>query len=213
MYRSALFFLIIIFPFFAAAQIGQIKPAADTTTAPLSVSASAYYYFIQGSLNNSITLIGYLDYKSLHIEPRYNYEAENTGSVFAGWRFEKEGDFNFAATPMMGIVFGGLKGFAPGLELELSYKKFDFYSESEYVIDQAGSEFNFFYTWTELGYSPFEKFRTGISVQRTRLYETALDLQRGVFAEYSFWKLTAGVHYFNPFSTDYFFMASLNFEF
>jgi hypothetical protein len=50
-------------------------------------------------------------------------------------------------------------------------------------------------------------------VQRTRLYETGLDLQRGIFAEYSFWKLTAGFHYYNPFTTDYFFIASLNFEF
>ncbi|HET7001947.1 MAG TPA: hypothetical protein VFI33_11580, partial [Puia sp.] len=119
---------------------------------------------------------------------------------------------SLAATPMVGIVFGNLKGFAPGFELELSYKKFDFYTEAEYVIDQAGSEFNYFYMWTELGYSPVEKFRTGISIQRTRLYETGLDTQRGIFAEYSFWKLTAGLHYFNPFTTDYFFIASLNFE-
>ena len=212
MYKSIIFFLITACPFLAKAQIGQIKPPVDIAASPLSASVSAYYYFVQGSFNNSYTLIGYLDYKSLHIESRYNYEAEKTGSVFAGWRFEKEGNVSFAATPMMGILFGDLKGFAPGLELELSYKKFDFYSESEYVIDQAGSEFNFFYTWTELGYSPLEKFRTGISVQRTRLYETGLELQRGIFAEYSFWKLTAGLHYFNPFSSDYFFMASLNFE-
>ncbi|HZZ74519.1 MAG TPA: hypothetical protein VFE04_01255 [Puia sp.] len=212
MYKSILAFLFAAFPVFAFTQIGQIRPAADTTSSPLSVSASAYYYFVQGSSNNSVTLIGYLDYKSLHIEPRYNYEAENAGSVFAGWKFEAEGKVSFAATPMAGIVFGSMKGFAPGLELEFSYKVFDFYSESEYVIDQAGSEFNFFYTWTELGYSPLEKFRTGISIQRTLLYQTALDLQRGVFAEYSFWKLTAGLHYFNPFSKDYFFMASLNFE-
>lgn len=212
MYKSVVFFLLIACPVFATAQIGQIKQPVDTTVSPFSVSASGYYYFIQGSFNNSFTLIGYLDYKSLHIEPRYNYEAENTGSVFAGWKFEAEGKVSLAVTPMAGIVFGSLKGFAPGLELELSYKAFDFYSESEYVIDQAGSEFNFFYTWTELGYSPLEKFRTGISVQRTLLYQTALDLQRGVFAEYLFWKLTAGLHYFNPFSKDYFFMASLNFE-
>jgi hypothetical protein len=62
-------------------------------------------------------------------------------------------------------------------------------------------------------YSPFEKFRTGISAQRTRIYETGLDFQRGIFAEYSLWKLTAGIHYFNPFTTDYFFIGSLNFEF
>ena len=213
MYKSIVVFFLAGFPLMAIAQIGQIKSPADTLASPLAVSVSGYYYFFPGSSNNTLTLIGYMDYKSFHLEPRYNYEGENTGSVFAGWKFEAEGKLSFAATPMLGLVFGSLKGFAPGLELELSYKAFDFYSESEYVIDQAGSEFNYFYMWTELGYSPVEKFRTGISAQRTRLYETGLDFQRGIFAEYSFWKMTAGVHYFNPFTPEYFFIASLNFEF
>jgi hypothetical protein len=194
------------------AQVGQITTPADSVSSPLSVSASGYYYFFPETDNNTLTLIGYLDYKSVHLEPRYNYEGQNTGSVFAGWKFESEGKINLAVTPMIGVVFGSLKGFAPALELELSYKAFDFYTENEYVIDQAGGMYNFFYAWTELGFSPAEKFRTGISVQRTRLYETGLDIQRGIFAEYSFWKLTAGVHYFNPFSKEYFFIASLNFE-
>jgi hypothetical protein len=213
MYKLIVFFLLAGFPFMTTAQVGQIKSPVDSSASPLAVSATGYYYFFPGSSNNTLTLIGYIDYKSLHLEPRYNYEGQNTGSVFAGWKFEAEGKFSLAVTPMMGIVFGNLKGFAPAFELELSYKAFDFYTENEYVVDQAGSEFNYFYTWTELGYSPFEKFRTGISAQRTRLYETGLDIQRGFFAEYSFWKLTAGIHYFNPFTTDYFFIGSLNFEF
>jgi len=199
------------FPCTVVAQVGQIKAPVDTTSPPLSVSATGYYYFFPAADNNTLTLIGYFDYKSVHLEPRYNYEALHTGSVFAGWKFEAEGKISWAVTPMIGVVFGNLKGFAPALELELSYKAFDFYTENEYVIDQAGSQYNFFYTWTELGFSPFEKFRTGISAQRTRLYETGLEIQRGLFAEYSFWKLTAGIHYFNPFSTEYFFIASLNF--
>jgi hypothetical protein len=212
MFIKILVLLFAGFPFIATAQIGEIKAPIDTSASPLSVSASSYYYFFPGSANNTLTLIGYVDYKSFHLEPRYNYEGQNTGSVFAGWKFEAEGKMTFTATPMLGIVFGDVKGYAPGLELELSCKAFDFYSESEYVIDQAGSQNNFFYTWTEFGFSPVEVFRTGISVQRTRLYQTSLDLQRGVFAEYSFWKLTAGLHYFNPFSSDYFFIASLNFQ-
>jgi len=213
MYKSILVFLLAGFPFVSIAQDEQIQSPVDTTASPFSASATGYYYFFPGSTDNTLTLIGYMDFKSFHLEPRYNYEAQNTGSVFAGWKFEAEGKLSFAATPMLGFVFGSLKGLAPGLELELSYKAFDFYSESEYVIDQEGSEFNYFYMWTELGYSPVEKFRTGISAQRTRLYETGLDFQRGVFAEYSFWKMTAGVHYFNPFTPEYFFIASLNFEF
>jgi hypothetical protein len=213
MNKIIIFFLSACLPLSAFAQVGQIKSNEDSSVSDLSVSATGYYYFFQGSNNNTLTLIGYVDYKSLHIEPRYNYEGQNTGSVFAGWKFEANGKIGFAVTPMAGIIFGGVQGFAPGVELDLSYKHFDLYSENEYVIDHAGSQNNFFYTWTELGYSPVEKFRTGISAQRTRLYETGLDIQRGIFAEYSFWKLTAGLHYFNPFSTEYFFIASLNIGF
>jgi hypothetical protein len=212
MKKSFFFFVFICIPVITEAQIGQIKSPADSNRAQRSVSATGYYYFVPDAGNNTLTLIGYLDYKSVHMEPRYNYEGQNTGSLFAGYKFQAEGKLSLALTPMLGIVFGSLKGFAPGVELELSFKSFDFYTENEYVIDQDGSQYNYFYTWTELGYSPFEKFRAGISAQRTRLYETGLDIQRGVFAEYSFWKLTAGVHYFNPFTSDYFFIASLNFE-
>lgn len=194
------------------AQVGQIKMPTDSSASPFTASATGYYYFFQAAEENTLTLIGYLDYHQLHVEPRYNYEALHSGSVFAGWRFETGNKLKLAATPMMGVIFGSLQGFAPALELELSYKSFDFYSESEWVIDRAGGQYNYLYTWSELGYSPFESFRAGISAQRTRLYETGLDLQKGFFAEYSFWKLTVGMHYYNPFSADYFFIASLNFE-
>jgi len=38
-------------------------------------------------------------------------------------------------------------------------------------------------------------------------------VQRAIFAEYLFWKLTAGAYYFNPFSTDNFVIASLSLGF
>ena len=171
MSKIMLLFLTSACPFITMAQVGQITVPADSASPPLSVSATGYYYFFPKTADNTLTLIGYLDYKSVHFEPRYNYEGQNTGSVFAGWKFESEGNINLAVTPMIGIVFGGLKGFAPALELELSYKAFDFYTENEYIIDQAGSMYNFFYAWTELGFSPVKKLRTGISIQRSRLYE------------------------------------------
>ena len=153
MHKLLSVFFLYGFPFMAAAQVGQIKAPADSVAPPLSVSATGYYYFFPEADNNTLTLIGYLDYKSVHLEPRYNYEGQHTGSVFAGWKFESEGKISWAFTPMIGVVFGSLKGFAPALEMELSYKDFDFYTENEYVVDQAGSQYNFFYTWTELGLS------------------------------------------------------------
>jgi hypothetical protein len=208
MQKIFIVFTIFFLPFTLPAQ----ENTNDSSGAKWSFSASGYYYFIPADKNSS-TLIGYADHKALHLEARYNYEDQNTASVFAGWRFETGTKFQFGATPMMGIAFGNTNGFAPGLELDATYKLFDFYSESEYLIDFAGKENNFFYTWSELAVSPFDFLRTGISAQRTRLYQTDLDVQRGIFAEYSFWKLTAGVYYFNPFSTDNFVIASLSMDF
>lgn len=187
----------------------------DTASSPASnwsFSASGYYYFIPDE-DNTFTFIGTADYKKLHLEARYNYEDTKTGSVFAGWRFETGKKFQFGATPMIGFAVGNTDGFVPALELDATYKIFDFYSESEYLVSFAGKENNFFYTWSELAVSPLDKLRTGISIQRTRLYQTDRDVQGGIFAEYSFWKLTAGMYYFNPFSKNDFVIASLSMDF
>ena len=185
---------------------------ADSSHSKWSFSASTYYYIIPGD-KNTATAIGYADYKSLHLEGRYNYEDRQTGSLFAGWRFETGNKFVFGATPMIGIVIGNTDGIAPGLELDATYGIFDYYSETEYLFDFSSSENNFLYTWGEIGVTPFSSFRTGISYQRTKLYQSQFEVQRGVFAEYSFWKITTGVYYFDPFSNSQFVIASLSIDF
>lgn len=200
-------FLLLSVPLFISAQ----QPERDSIISPWSFSLQGYYYFIPDE--NTFTLIGTADYKAWHFEGRYNYEDEKTVSLFAGRRFEWGKKFVFGATPMLGFVVGNTDGLAPGLELDAAYGIFDFYSETEYVIDFADKENNFFYTWSEVAVSPFDFLRTGISAQRTRLYQSDKELNRGLFTEFSFWKLTAGLHYFQPFSSDDFLVASLNFEF
>jgi hypothetical protein len=201
-------FIILILP---QALFSQ-QDKSDSSESKWSFSASGYYYFIPEEENTG-TLIGYADHKALHLEARYNYEDQNTGSVFGGWRFETGKKFVVGATPLVGLAFGNTNGFVPAVELDATYKIFDFYSESEYLVDFSGKENNFFYTWSELAVSPFDFLRTGITAQRTRLYQTSLDVQRGIFAEYSFWKLTVGAYYFNPFSSDNFVIASLSVDF
>ena len=187
-------------------------PDSTSTSSSWSFSAAAYYYILPHE-KNTTTLLGYADHKSLHFEARYNYEDRETGSVFGGYVFEGGGELSWSLTPIVGFVFGNTDGFAPGLLTSFAWKKLDFYSESEYVIDFAGKENNFFYTWTELAITPFRNFRTGISGNRTRLFQSDLEVEKGIFTQYSFWKLTAGLHYFNPFSDDYFLIATMSIEF
>ena len=115
--------------------------------------------------------------------------------------------------PMAAIVFGNTSGVAPGLEMEIMDKKFDFYSESEHVFDFSSKENNFFYMYTELAIRPINALRTGIMTQRTRVFESDRELQRGIFAEYYFGRFRAGVFYFSPFASDQFWVASFSVDF
>jgi len=146
----------------------------------------------------------YADNKSLRIEGRYNYEALNTASVFAGWKFYTGKTLTIEAIPMLGMVFGQTNGVAPALEAQVQFKQFDFYSESEYVIDFAGKENSFFSTNTELAYRICKPVRVGLAALRTKLYQTAFNVQRGVFGEFYFGRCRAGFYYYDPFTSSNF---------
>ena len=199
-------------PIFICSILRAQKQATNPSDSSWSFSLSGFYYIIPDD-KNSTTLIGTADHNRLHFEGRYNYEDRKTGSLFAGWRLEAGKKLQFAATPMAGMIFGNTNGAAPGLELELNYKKADFYSETEYVFDFSGVENSFLYTWGELGFSPIEALRMGFVYQRTRLYHNGFEVQKGLFTLFSFWKLTAGSYCFNPFSKDDIFIASVSIDF
>jgi hypothetical protein len=155
----------------------------------------------------------YARHNNLHLEGRYNYEDFQTTSLWAGRRFEFGEHVKFIFVPMAAIVFGNTNGMAPGLEVEIIYKKFDFYSESEHVYDFRLRDNNFFYQYGELAVRPIKAIRTGLVVQRTKLIETERELQRGAFAEYYYKSFRAGVFAFGPFSETRYWIASVSIDF
>jgi hypothetical protein len=121
------------------------------------------------------------DKNRLHLEARYNYEDRETFSAWIGYNFDGgDGEFSYAFTPMLGGVVGLSNGIAPGLEMTLAYKNFELYSEMENLFDPGNKENNYYYNWADLTYSPLDWLWIGISGQRTRLYQSALDIQRGL---------------------------------
>src|SRR6266487_607657 len=133
--RIVINILIIFFsPHILLAQQPVKDSANNSSDSSWSFSADSYYYLIPGG-KNILNLNSYADHKALHTEMRYNYEDQNTASVFGGWKFETGNKVKLQATPMIGIAFGNTNGFAPALEVELTYKIFDFYLESEYFVD------------------------------------------------------------------------------
>jgi hypothetical protein len=83
---------------------------------------------------------------------------------------------------MIGGMVGNTNGIAPGLELDFQFYGFEFSSQSEYVLDFNDKENFYFYNWTDFTYSPIEWLWFGLSLQRTRLYQTDLEFQYGLMA-------------------------------
>jgi len=149
-----------------------------------SLSASSYLIpndrdYVQPTLS--------ADRGRIHLEARYNYEGLEAGSAWVGWNFSAGQELTMELTPMIGVVFGDTRGAAPGVELSLEWKKLSFYSEGEFVIDTAGRSESYLYTWSQLTYAPCDWFQFGLVAQRTRLYDSGLDIDRGPMVQFT-WK-------------------------
>jgi len=161
-----------------------------------SLSASASTYIVpdfQEYVQPTLTA----DRGWLHLETRYNYENLETGSVWLGYNFGGGEKLEWEITPMLGGVFGNTTGIAPGYKFSLAYWKFELSSEGEFVFDVGTSEGSFFYTWSELSISPVDWFRFGLVGQRTRAYQTDVDIQRGLLVGFSYKKIDFTTYVFN----------------
>ena len=133
----------------------------------------------------------------LHLETRYDYENLETGSAWVGYNFSGGEKLGWEFTPMLGGVFGNTTGIAPGYKFSLTYWKFELSSEGEFVFDVGTSEGSFFYSWSELSVSPVDWFRFGLVGQRTRAYQTDVDIQRGLLVGFSYRKIDFTTYVFN----------------
>jgi hypothetical protein len=189
--------LALLVPVLAGAAPDSGQAPAPAKAPDWVFSATGMYYFPPDQ-GNFLLAIATADSGSLHLEARYNYEAHDTGSTFAGWTFSGGGILTYELTPMLGAVFGKTQGVAPGLEASLAYGIADFYIEAEYLYDFDNHEDSYTYAWSELGFAPLKWLRFGLVGQRTRIYNSDRDIQRGGFAQLVLGKTTLGFYVFNP---------------
>lgn len=206
MKRSLLALLVLALAFPAYAQ-----DAASGGGGGWSFSAAAYAYFVPDS-EDFVVPVATADHGILHLEARYQYEALDSGSVWAGASFSGGKALEWEVTPIVGLVFGDLDGIAPGYKGSLRWKSLELYSEGEYVFDFSGSEGNFFYNWSELTVSPADWVRLGLVTQRTRLYQSDRDIQRGLLAGFTYGRATLTGYVLNP-DDDPTWVVSLGVEF
>jgi hypothetical protein len=149
----------------------------------------------------------------LHLEGRYNYEAQKTGSVWIGWNLEWGEKLTFALTPMLGGVFGDLNGVAPGAEWTLAWGPVELYTEFEFVIDCGDVSGSSIYGWTELSARPWDWVRGGVALQRTRSTGSPRGVQWGPLVGFDWRMLTLSTYWFNPGQSDaQYWVVSLGFS-
>jgi hypothetical protein len=181
----------------APPSLSSAPPAIeDESGKTWSFSASAYAYFVPDD-REYVQPTFTADRDWLHLEARYNYEDLETGSAWLGYNLAGGEKLAWEFTPMLGGVFGRTYGIAPGYKGSLSWWKVELYSEGEYVFDTGDSSDSFFYNWSELALAPVEWFRFGLVTQRTRVYETDRDVQRGLLAGFSYRNASLSAYVFN----------------
>jgi hypothetical protein len=174
--------------------VPEVTKAADEKAWSFSLSATTYVVpdfqeYVQPTVS--------ADRGWLHLEARYNYENLETGSLWLGYNFGGGEKLEWEFTPMLGGVFGDTTGIAPGYRLSFSYWKLEFSSEGEFVFDTRDKSGSFFYNWSELSVSPVDWFRFGLVGQRTRAYQTDVDIQRGILVGFSHKEVDVTTYVFN----------------
>lgn len=172
----------------ASALITSQDPAA-TSPAPAGpdtweFAGSLFYSRPPGDVSDRLTGVLYADRGQLHLEARYNYEDLETASVFVGWKLPIEGEISGGVTPMLGGVFGDTDGVAPAAEASLAWRRLAWYVEAEYVLDAHDSDDDFFYSWSTLTYGITDSLRAGLVMERSKLVDTAREVQPGLAVEF-----------------------------
>lgn len=167
---------------------------------PWEYSFSGWAYFVPDD-DDYLQPTATADRGRLHLEGRYNYEAQDSGSLWAGYNFGGGDELAWEFTPIGGGVFGETDAIAVGFEAWLGWKKLELYSEGEYVFDPS-PDGSFFYSWSEASFWPLEWLRFGLASQRTRAYESEREIGRGIFGGVAFEPLDVTVYVLDPDADD-----------
>jgi hypothetical protein len=190
--NSRITLLLVLLPFMGFSQ------KTDSTNNKWVVHALTLFNIIPNYF--FVTPIVNVDKNEIHLESRYNYEDLKTISFFGGYNFIGGNKFTYIITPILGVALGNTDGIAPGLKIDLNWKRFRFYSEMEYLININVKTNSFYFNWSEFSYAPKDWFWVGITAQRTRIYANDVEIQRGFVAGLRRKNVYAAGYLLNPFT-------------
>lgn len=160
-------------------------------------SGEIYFYFLPEE-DFYVMPIAAGDRGSLHLEARYNYEDFRSFSFFTGCIFTTGKKDQLEVIPLLGGIIGNRLGIVPGVEIDILWNHFEFYSEAEYVFDLRSRESNFFYNWAESRYYLGSWLLLGVTSQQIREVTGGWLVENGFLAGLNFSSCSGLVYLFNP---------------
>lgn len=173
------------------------KAMDEVTGNKWAFGVSAYAYVVPDQ-DDYVQPTVTADYGPWHFEGRYNYEAQDTASLWAGYGFAGGDELKWQITPMLGWVVGDVDGGALGYRGSLRWWKLMLYSEGEQLFSTSDSDDSYFYNWSELTLAPVPWFRFGVVTQRTRAYDSDRDIQRGLLLGATIKRVEVTAYALNP---------------
>ena len=193
---------IILYLLIALALTHSVKSqdSSAKTSAFHDLFLSGYVNFLNDGSTYGMGISGGY-YKNIYAEARYNYEDLQTFSLFAGYAFSNdEHQVKWEIIPMVGIAVGQTNAILPAMEASAGYKKINFNSQLEYAVSLESKKSNYWYAWSELTYALASWLEPGIVIQRSKLYKTGRQIDRGLMLNSNCLPhTTASVYLFDPF--------------
>lgn len=112
-------------------------------------------------------MIHYVSPNNWRFEGRYNYEALNSFSLYAGKQFTFGKIVESTVTPLAGVVTGEFRGGSLALNTLFEYQELFFSSQAQYTFSTDQVYESFAFNWCEFGYNFFDWAYLGISAQYT----------------------------------------------
>jgi hypothetical protein len=158
------------------------------------------YYYVQKSEPLILVPIVHVETsRNWYVEARYNYEELQSGSIYVGKKFSKDfGSFYTSVTPVIGGIAGKFMGGSTGMNLQMEFGNFFFFSQSQFTFTPKSRGNNFIFSWSELAIEPVSWVFFGASVQYTNDLRSGKKMvEEGVVVGFNFRKWTFPFYGFN----------------
>lgn len=155
------------------------------------------FYPNQTAANSFVPTVYYQANKGWYGQVRYNYDEDQTVSVFAGKTFGAERQWTWMLRPQLGLLAGRFTGVGATVEAAIDRGLFSLSTRPQYSVSFR-QEAPFFYNWTEASLQPFSFLYAGAALQHTYTRGEQPLLEPGLLLGFTFKNFDVPLYFFSP---------------